>query len=270
MEQFECFSAWGLDELHRRAAAAGWFYRMERSIRLQPGEFEPRRLMFSFPADQPNFDLVTVQQVCRAMRGPGQVMQNVSRFFPSAAHVHFGFEQSAATVIGKCYLELPPSDHSPSNVERLQFLGFKWSINDDSVYVVTRYRQLPPLAWPDVCKLILPLADPTIRPGLTSLLNAAAPPDKHEAEANSGEDHTGPVLQIEEEGSNRHSYDVNVYNHTVPLAAVRDAMQQLSAGFEISKRLPDEWVDQHSASTLGHIAVGRGRQDQPFVTVYHE
>lgn len=268
----ECFWDWGLQELRQWAADRRLPLQYERSLRLQTATAEARRALFSFPiAAAGQAASQEVLQICRAMSSPESHRQAIKRFFAAAQFVHFGFEYSGSTVIGKCYLELPAGDEGESpQTGKLQFLGFKWSMNDRSVAVLSRYKLIPGLSWQAIREHVESGVTNDVRHAVTSLLDPFA--EEGIAAGNPGDRHSGGdcrLLQVEEEGSDRKSYDVNVYSRCVRVRQlakpIRDAANQLEA----PAATIENWLDQNADCIVGHIAAGIGRQQQSFLTIYH-
>ena len=235
----------------------------ERSLRLQPETVECRRCLFSFPtAALGDSSTSEVLQICHAMSSPEHLRQSIQRFFRGANHVHFGFEISGSTAIGKCYMELGPVGSADPNSPRLKFLGFKWSMNDDSVAVVSRYRTLPIQTWDQLTQTMQQNIQGDFQRPLSALLNRFQP---------TGDASLGDLglLEVEEEGSDRKSYDLNVYARERSVPAVADSIRTVAASLTCDEASLESWILSHSEATVGHVAIGRSRTGHPFVTIYH-
>ncbi|MCA9063116.1 MAG: hypothetical protein KDA96_08655, partial [Planctomycetaceae bacterium] len=130
MADLSCFAGYGLPQLldwMRQHAVVGGF---EHSVRLVTNRFDTGRCLISIGlADLSSGPVPLIVEQCQRMSVPATVLDSLLRFLPGAAFVHFGFEQSRDQLIGKCYLELPPPEANSLRPGRLQFLGFKWSMN---------------------------------------------------------------------------------------------------------------------------------------------
>jgi len=260
----ESFAEFGMENLLRWVAESRPPLNFERSLRLQPDTVEIRRCLFSFPtAALGNSAVDEVLQICRLMSSPEQQLTAIQRFFRGAEHVHFGFEYSGDTAIGKCYLELADSGPEASETARLKFLGYKWSMNDPSVAVVSRYRTLAVKAWANVAETMQQQVSADLRPAMSQLLGEFQPATDgvETAELN--------LLEVEEEGSNRRSYDLNVYavEHTV--ADVERSIRAVAAALHCNMQQLDQWAADNRDATVGHVAVGQNRVGLPFLTIYH-
>jgi hypothetical protein len=237
----------------------------ERSLRLQPQVVEPRRALFSIPiAELGSAAVDEVLQICRSMSSPEIHCAAIRRFFHAAQFVHFGFEYSGRTIIGKCYLELPFDDQNlaGSATDRLMFLGFKWSINDDTVAVVSRYRSVVVASWAQLVECFNENVPLNFQPAVLNLLNHFQP-----NKANLQTDLR--LLQVVEEGSDRLSYDLNVYNLQRSVSEAIKPIRDMSVAIDCDATAFDNWFSQHKDAIIGHLSAGQSRNGQPFLTVYH-
>ena len=258
------FATYGLNHLLRWVDAHRVSFGFERSVRFHSGGFETRRALYSLSRqDLGPQALEQVLQQTQAMSAPDRLQQSLSRFFPAAAYVHFGFEFAGDVRIGKCYLELPvPSADTPLISGRLQFLGFKWSMNSAAVAVVTRYRTHSASTWQDVEQQILKNTGSFCRPMLAGLLADLRRCDLPQQ-------HAFHLLEIEEEGSDRHSYDLNLYNLERTVHDLTPHLPHIAAAFELPYDELQTWAKRFDSAPIGHLATGLGRDGQPFLTLYH-
>lgn len=265
ISELDSFATWGLNDLRRWAASRALSHGCERSVRLHLDTFETRRALFSFSVAEIGTNASTeVVAICRAMQIPERLVPNIARFFPAAAFVHFGFEYAGSAMIGKCYLELPAPAPDAAPVQgRLQFLGFKWSMNDASVAVVTRYRALSISHWDAATALMLANTGISLPPAMSKLMNGLRP---HE----SSKDDALQFLEIEEEGSNRRSYDLNIYDNCVSVSMLADALRAAAIILNVDSDAIEQWLESNATAPVGHIATGLGRDQQSFLTVYYD
>ncbi|MCR9199665.1 MAG: hypothetical protein NXI04_13550 [Planctomycetaceae bacterium] len=266
-----CFATCGWSVLQTWLTDRELPFLFERSLRLAAGTVETRRGLLSVPASvlrQHNVPAAEVLQICRAMSSPESHRSSIARFLPSAGCIHFGFEATHTVRIGKCYLELPSSTAS-----QLVFLGFKWSLDDDRLAVVSRYRALPISDQPGLKTQLLQQIPSTGRVAAAELIDTCVP-----ASLTTQQLGELRLLEVSEEGSPRRSLDLNVYERQLTLRDIAEPATVFATGFEealateaaemTNRRLTD-WLTQHADSQLGHISLGTDRQEKPFLTLYH-
>lgn len=279
------FAEKGLQAFRRLVIAQQLPVMFERSLRLQAGIVESRRLLFTVPiaaisnsgfpdktssgqasaSDSVNSAVAEVLQICRAMSSPQRLLDSIKTYFHGAEFVHFGFECSGKDLIGKCYLELPTTKaESHSTNHRLIFLGFKWSMLNDDLSVVSRYSSQEISQWNKVHQAMLMKFQKTnLFETASKLLSEFAP-----ASVDSGVDHLR-LLRVSEEGSGRLSHDLNVYSVERTIAEVAHCLSKMNREFGGDVSTLDQWLQTNRLETIGHLSMGCGRHDHPFVTVYH-
>ena len=264
MTFLDTFADFGLTHIRAWSAARKLACGIEQSVRMSQKIMETRRCLISFSLAAAGHEAAAdVTQICRAMNAPETFLQSVARFINAAAFVHFGFEHSGTTRIGKCYLELPPPAPSQTRQSgRLQFLGFKWSLQDSSIAVVSRYRSSIVQDWSEIKSVLLTATDHKLRPILDSLLQQLQPSSQQAAEIY-------PLLEISEEGSDRSSWDLNVYDGQWSLGQIQSCLLAAVETLQISQQEFFPWILPITTSALGHIATGIGRNGEPFLTVYY-
>lgn len=261
----ETFAEFGMDALLQWVMDRNPPLLFEQSLRLQPETVESRRCLFSLPTAALGATADSeVLQICRAMSSPEHCLHAIHRFFRGAHHVHFGFEYSDGTLIGKCYLELAaskPPDPNP-NHSKLRFLGYKWSMNDPTVAVVSRYRTLAASQWTQLTDTMQQQVPPVFHAALSELLDNFQPTSNVMLTDLA-------LLEVEEEGSDRKSYDLNVYAHERQVADIANSIRSVAAGLNIDASQLDSWITAQNHATVGHVAIGQSRTGLPFVTIYH-
>lgn len=264
MNILDTFAEFGLNHVRAWSAARKLACGIEQSVRMSPGILETRRCLISFSLAEAGEEIgADVQQICRAMNAPDMFLQSLARFVNAAAFVHFGFEYSGTTRIGKCYLELPPpAPTQPRQSGRLQFLGFKWSLQNSSIAVVSRYKTSTVQDWFEIKSVLLAATDHKLRPILDSLLQQIQPSSQKPIEIY-------PLLEISEEGSDRRSWDLNVYDGQWRLGQIQSSLLAAIETLQIPHQDFFPWILPISSTALGHIATGIGRSGEPFLTVYY-
>lgn len=75
-------------------------------------------------------------------------------------------------------------------------------------------------------------------------------------------------LEVEEEGSPRRSFDVNVYVADLQVRDIDQPLRRLCADYGIAPEIADDLVRRLGPAVLGHISGGMGRNGRDFATVY--
>lgn len=237
----------------------------ERSARFEPGRLESRRALLSIPCHILNESCADPQnevlQICRRMSSPESHQTSIARFFPSASCIHFGFEASQADRIGKCYLELP-QQHATG--DQLVFLGFKWSLGGNGVAVVSRYRSVPAGSPRRLRDQFLQAVPDTLASPAERFLDQLVP-----LSLTSTELARLRLLEVTEEGSDRRSLDLNVYERNVILQSIESEITGIAEALQISTAQREEWWEHVKTSRIGHISLGVSRNRAPFMTLYH-
>lgn len=76
------------------------------------------------------------------------------------------------------------------------------------------------------------------------------------------------LLDVEEEGSVRRSFDLNLYPLDLTIAAARPILNELGRDFALPSDQIGGVFDPLGALALGHISGGVGREGRPFATIY--
>ncbi|MEP3478811.1 MAG: hypothetical protein ABJZ55_06160 [Fuerstiella sp.] len=258
----------------------------ERSLRLQSGTVESRRALFTIPvAALDVVDIAEVLHICRTMSSPAAHQKSIEQFFSTAQFIHFGFECSGADRIGKCYLERTAQQATAhKNAGQLDFLGFKWSMVHCEIAVVSKYKNLGPVKWNQIQQAMLSKFSNSGEQQAADLLlrhfapkNIAVPTapknlaahTKSAAYTKSADVDDLRLLQVTEEGSHRTSHDLNVYAADLKVEHLADCLEGINQQFQGDALALKDWMATHGHQTVGHLSMGRGRHNNPFVTVYH-
>lgn len=257
-----CFAASGWSALETWLADNDLPFLFERSIRVSASAVETRRGLLSVPTSvlrQQQVSAHEVLQICRQMSSPESHLRAIDRFLPSAGCVHFGFEASGTDRIGKCYLERPAAA-----AEQLVFLGFKWSVSDERMAVVSRYRAVEIRDQPSLMARLLqhvPTADHAAAGPLIEACVCAQITPQQLAEVR--------LLEVTEEGSERRSLDLNIYERSLTLADVIAPCVNFARHLQADSDRLSDWMTQQADCAVGHLSLGTDRAGCPFFTLYH-
>ena len=254
--------------LLKLVADLGVPYQHERSFRICPGGLHANRFLLSLDAaDIAGDPMQTVMEICARLGIPDATRKAAEESFGTAACVHFGFEDTAGSLLCKLYLErqVPAGEAAAAAARRepvLLHLAYKWDPSSGAA-VLTRYHWYPRL----------PLAELEAR--LASVYRGRA------AEASIAIARTvlraaakrAPAEQLQylevEEGNGRRSFDLNVYDAALQLKDVQDALFAMRERFGVRPGQFQALYDQVKTRALGHLAGGVHRNGEEFFNVYY-
>ena len=269
------YRAW----LIQQVQGLGVRYGVEDSLQIGAGGITVDRFLVSLPksalGDAAHARLL---HLCRGLAMPPALLRRYQSCLPDADHCYFGWECRDGRVRLKAYLEYfqrwraeKPVAPGPGR-DVLMVLGFKWQADAPAQYGVTRYRWHPELSAAQVRGRALdlmtagrggPLAD-VCRHLLDAALDPAVPAD----------DETGSgtalrFLEVTDDGSDRHSFDINLYRRGRRVADIEQSLRGLAAALGLAEQDLAADLAAIRGDSLGHVSGGRNRHGQPFVTVYH-
>lgn len=254
--------------LFRLVDGLGVPYRHERSFRLAHDTLRANRVLLSVPRDRLGAEPAgPVLSICAQLGMPQSLQADVRQRIADARCVHFGFEADTDRSIYKVYFERRDADAEAARGARgtpvLLHLAHKWDAADPARHVVTRYHWHPFLAAEEIhARLGNMYQGAPSRP----LEAAVAVLDLARTRA-AVEDLQ--YLEVSEDGNERLSFDLNVYDAGLELKDIQSPLSQLRECFAIRPGQFQALYDQIRARRLGHIAGGVHRDGKPFVTVYY-
>ncbi|MEX0642051.1 MAG: hypothetical protein WD468_05090 [Pirellulales bacterium] len=77
-------------------------------------------------------------------------------------------------------------------------------------------------------------------------------------------------LEVEEEGTLRRSFDLNIYAAGLRVAQVADVLEQAALEYGLSAVELERLLALIGGLRLGHIAGGTDRRGDDFLTIYYE
>jgi hypothetical protein len=76
-------------------------------------------------------------------------------------------------------------------------------------------------------------------------------------------------MEVEEEGSPRRSFDVNVYSAGLPVDAMKGAMRGMGRAYGIAPERVEDLLARVGGEVLGHLSGGTARNGRDFATLYY-
>lgn len=251
----------GLLELVRGLGGAPLY---ERSFRVSQGTLRADRFIVSFDVyELGSAPLQQVLEVCGACFMPASARGAAEAAFANAGSIHFGSEGSGNRRIYKLYFEHRiASDQLRAGQRELLHTAFKW--NAESAFCITsRYFWYPDLGIEDIRKRLTALydgLDPAALGYACQMLDIAAArlPGQHLQ-----------YLEVEEAGTARRSFDLNLYDAGLRLKDILPVLHGMRAHFGIRSGEFQALVDDIRSLLLGHLAGGVHRDGGGFFNVYY-
>jgi hypothetical protein len=243
-------------------------YGLERSVKIVPGALMEDRFLISLHRSALGAAADTLTQMGRALGLPPDFAGAIAQAQGEADVVHFGHEGGSEHAIYKIYLEYA------SRVRRAQaqnagdpvlvYRAYKWMPGAQGPRAVTHYTWLPCRDRNAIAARLRTLAPPAEAPralgcGLDLLARAAARTDARHLF----------LMEVEEPGNPRLSYDINVYRAELHLRDIADLVEAAATDFAVPQPQVRALLERCGALALGHLSAGRDRDGDEFVTLYY-
>jgi tryptophan 7-halogenase len=258
------------EALRSEVAKLGVPYGRERSCKLGAGGIFCDRFLLSVHRAALGSDpLRRVTALLQSAGMPDGLENDLTREWPGADVVHFGYEATDGAEVCKVYFErvervrqamVEPPSTEPVQVHR----AWKWPLPATNGYAATDYTWCRMKAGESVIERISELCDPAgdAHPGVRAvrsirdLIGGRARFDDL------------MLLEVAEEGTARRSFDLNLYPADVALRDIEPAIERLRGDFGLTRQQTDDAFAPARDLSLGHISGGSGRGGEPFVTIY--
>ncbi len=257
-------------DLVRRIHDLGAPYGLERSAKLEDGVVLDDRFLLSVhrQAFGPN-PLESLASIGAAFSMPAELGRAFGSALESADVIHFGFEGAAGSEIYKIYFEYSQRTRTAMAAHNQQptlvHIAFKWDRLHPGKHTSTRYVWAPRRTRADIEARLRQLTPPREAPRAwrcgVALLDRASP------RAPSG---GILMMEVEEPGNPRRSWDLNVYDAELSLKDVSELIHLAAEDFAAPRaRLEEALGRAKGALPLGHLSGGIGRGGKEFVTFYY-
>jgi tryptophan halogenase len=257
--------------LQTGVAELGVPYGRERSCKLAAGKVLGDRFLLSVHRD--GLGAEPLKQIL-ALLGPVGVPDGLAKAleqeFAGADVVHFGYEAADDTEICKVYFEhvenmrrtvkAPQRSGQPVLVHR----AWKWRLPATKGFTLTDYTWRPNAPGEGISERIAELCDP---PG-AGHVGARAVRTIRALTGDKVRFDDLMLLEVREEGTVRHSFDLNLYPADLTVRGIVQVIEQLRDELELSPEQLSSVFDPVADMTVGHISGGSGRDTKPFVTIY--
>jgi hypothetical protein len=241
--------------------ALGVRFRHERSFRMSAGALLANRVLLSLDPRKLGAEApARVLGICDALGLPGALRAEAARQLMEARGVHFGFEGEGGRALYKAYFERRDANVKGKSPVLLH-VAFKWDAEDASRHVVTRYHWYPDLSAAQLKARMKKICGdtPVLEAGAALLALAAKRVPAEELQ----------YLEVREQGSERLSFDLNVYDAGLALRDAQPLLAKLRQHFALRPGEYQALYDQVRARPLGHFAGGVHRDGKAFATVYY-
>lgn len=236
----------------------------ERSFRLSRGLLQADRFLISFDVGELGHNpLRKVLEVAGACLMPASARGPAEAAFSECGSIHFGSEGAGERRIYKLYFEHRVASQRAMAGERaLLHTAFKWQAGS-GYFVTSRYFWHPGLSIADVRARLAMLYEGLDASELTAALQIVDIATARSADV--------PLqyLEVEEEGTARRSFDLNLYDAGLRVRDVLPVLQRLRAHFGIRPGAFQALVDDIRNLPLGHLAGGAHRDGAGFFNVYY-
>ena len=189
---------------------------------------------------------------------PPEKSQQLWDFWPDTHVVHLGYEQTASgDVYLKIYCELTTSSRIDPAREQLIHVAVKWNPLVPEDATLSRYSLVPCNDQQELAERFGGLCPTPFLPAFAALMTKAL--DRCDA---------GDLmlLAVSDDDSPRKSCDLNLYNSEMTIGESLRELQQLAT---LNECQDDDWLIAQQDQRLGHLAAGKDRHGNDFVTLYY-
>lgn len=243
-------------------------YYHERSFRISERTVAANRFLLTVNTKSISGDAgAAVLGICRKLSMPEDLQRQVGEAFPGAKAVHFGFEGDER-ILYKVYLERRDAHEEGLGVAPgtpvLLHLAFKWDSDAPAQRAISRYRWFPHLSAAQIGgRMAAIYRDDRTSPSFEisqEVLKIAA----------GGMDEKGmQYLEVQEDGNERLSFDLNVYDAGLQLKELQPQLARMREHFGVRPGQFQALYDQVKTRILGHLAGGIHRNGREFFNVYY-
>lgn len=243
-------------------------YYHERSFRISAQSLAANRFLLTANTKSIAGDRhQAILDMCRRLSMPADLQQQVEESIGGAKAVHFGFEGDGR-ILYKVYLErrdaYDESRTAAPGTPVLLHVAFKWDTNAPAQRAISRYRWYPHLAADQVVARMA-----AIYRGDSASSSFQIAQEVLQAAAAGMNQKSLQYLEVQEDGNDRLSFDLNVYDAGLQLKDVQPQLTRMRETFGIRPGQFQALYDQIKTRILGHLAGGVHRNGQEFFNVYY-
>ena len=255
-------------QLIRAVGDLGVPHQYERSFRVSQEGLQANRYLLSLnPGDLGDGARERILAICERFGMPAALRAMAGERFASANCVHFGFEGDGG-VVCKLYLERKVPAEEAGQARRrgqpvLLHLAFKWNLARNE-HVISEYLWHPELSAQEIearlaGQIYRGSGEASLAIASAVLALAASKVDAKRLQ----------YLEVQEPGTGRRSFDLNLYNAKLQVKDIQPALYRMRDQFGLRPGQFQALVDQIRAKALGHLAGGLHRDGRDFFNLYY-
>lgn len=245
----------------------------EQSFRMTDQALQLNRFLLSLDVAEIAGDALSkILALCDALSMPARLREWVIMAFPAARSLHVGHEDHADGPVYKIYLEhgLAPAQIVAARQRGAALVlheACKWN-PVTGLHVTGIYRLIPGLTASQITARldgVLAAANGGMAIGgaaeaVRTVLALAA--------SRVGAEHL-QYLTVEEDGTARNSFDLNLYPARLRVADIQSALWRMAEHLRVPRGRWQVLYDEIKDRPLGHLAGGVHRDGRPFYNVYY-
>ena len=243
-------------------------YGLERSVKFSARGISDDRYLLTVHKDDLGADPAgTIASIAGANELPREKWPALMQQLPAADVVHFGHE-GGPNPVRKVYLEFVTrfreAMKAGSTEQQTLYLALKWRPGDEAAAAFSRYfwAPQPQRASSMVAAFGGGYHGREAAPSLRALTQSVALGTQRAG------DRSMMLLEVEEEGSGRRSFDVNLYSGKLRGRDMRHILAPLLADYGFAPNRAEATLRRLDPELIGHISAGIGRDGEDFATVY--
>ncbi|MEP6391080.1 MAG: hypothetical protein ABJ056_14290 [Halioglobus sp.] len=246
-------------------------YSFERSFKLVEGKIYSTRFLASFRESALGSDpLASLIALTKRLNIPDRYVAMIQHNFPSSDIFHLGYEQQEDIQICKLYMDfreplLHAIKHRDTHTDTvLIHQAFKWDASCPTTCSVSNYQCNKPLLTPkEISERLAQIYE-----GDEGSFTYQAALDFIAATKERMAGKSMFLMEAEEEGNPRYSYDINVYGGEATLIDAVPVIRKIADHFSIDDEQWQPLIQGNEMALLGHLSGGTDRRAREFLTVY--
>jgi len=246
-------------------------YGLERSFKFAAGDMLANRFLLSIHRNTVTEDpYYLLEGICSRMGMPGEFLGKMKENLPYAKIVYFGFEEDEAACTFKVYLEFVDRmmdamlTGERKSAPLLLFQGFKWDASDGSRRAITNYTCCPQCSPEAILERVSAVYYGSVHRDSLDIIRDIIGTASERLQRKEL-----IYIDVTEEGNQRSSFDVNLYNAGLLLEDIAPQLWRACRHFTIPSEKFSGFYDRMRSRKFGHISGGIDRKGKDFLTFYY-